>query len=104
MADAGRLILLFWHRKKIQGVASRRSATLTMWRSRLKSEPAALTKNLEEGKMREKLHFPSDLLSDKYKYKCKGCGNIIAADPRDLPRHCPECGTEYAYMLIPPAA
>ena len=37
------------------------------------------------------------------KYKCKGCGNIIVADPRELPQFCPECGTEYSYMKILPA-
>jgi len=52
--------------------------------------------------------FPYFPLCTKYtendKYKCKGCGNIIVADPRELPQFCPECGTEYSYMKILPAA
>ena len=62
-------------------------------------------KNIKEGKMSKK--FPYFPLCTKYtendKYKCKGCGNIIVADPRELPQFCPECGTEYSYMKILPA-
>lgn len=47
----------------------------------------------------KKPYFPLAIESNDY--KCKGCDNIIVADPRDLPHHCSECGAEYSYMLVP---